>query len=237
MLTYSTYVTALSTLMVTTTADANFVAILPDIIDYAEQRSYRDLDLLATTVRDSSATLTVGTRTFTLPQALGRFVVLDGINIVTPSTTTNPDIGTRNSVLATSREYVDSAWPSTLGATLPAFFAMVTDQIIIVGPAPDAAYTVEVIGTIRPTPLSASNTTTFLSLYLPDLFLAASMIFAAGYQKNFGAQADDPRSAVSWETQYTTLLVSARNEETQKKFEASAWSSDQTPPEAQPPRS
>ena len=98
---------------------------------------------------------------------------------------------------------------------------MVTDQSIVMAPSPGAAFAVEVIGNIRPTPLSATNTTTFLASYLPDLFFAASMIFVSGWQKNFGAQADDPRMAMSWETQYQGLLSSAKIEELRKKYAAS----------------
>jgi hypothetical protein len=39
------------------------------------------------------------------------------------------------------------------------------------------------------------STTTILSLYVPDLFVAAAMIFMAGYQKDFGSQSDDPQAA------------------------------------------
>lgn len=107
---------------------------------------------------------------------------------------------------------------------------MITDQQIIVGPAPDQAYTVEVIGTIRPTPLSATNTTTYLTLYLPDLFVAASMIFMSGYMRDFGSQTDDGQQSVSWDTQYTKLFASANVEEMRKKYSSGAWGSLQPTP-------
>lgn len=236
--TYATYQTALAELMVTATSAADFVAILPSIIDYAEQRCYRDLDLLSTVVRDSSTNLTANARAFTLPTSLGRFVVINGVNVVTPVATTTAN-GTRNPLVPTSRDVLDLLWPSEAAAsasTVPTLFAMITDQQIIVGPPPGAAFNVEIIGTIRPTALSASNTTTSLSTYLPDLFLAASMIFASGYQKNFGGQSDDPKMSASWEQQYGTLLASANAEEFRKRFQSSAWTSQTAPPAAQPPR-
>ena len=94
-LTYTTWQSAVIDLAVETTPpSADYTTIEPDIIAYAEQRLYRELDLLATVVRDSSQTVTANSRTFTLPQAQGRFVVLQSINILTPagSTTSN---GTR----------------------------------------------------------------------------------------------------------------------------------------------
>lgn len=118
---------------------------------------------------------------------------------------------------------------------MPTSYAMISQSEIIVGPWPDAGYIVEVIGTQRPTPLSATNTTTFLSTNLPDLFIAASMVFASGYQKNFGAQADDPKMGASWENQYQLLKASANVEEFRKKLQATGWSS-QMPSPLTPPR-
>lgn len=223
--TYTTFVQSLSNELVIDQTDEDFIEILPTIIDYAEQRIYRELDILNTVTRDASAKLTVGTRNFTLPQSNGRFVVVNGINVVTPSTQTNPDNGTRNPLLPVSRDVLDLIWPSGSGASLPTQFAMITDQQIIVGPSPDATYTVEVVGTIRPTPLSASNTSTYLTMYLPDLFFAAAMISGTGYQKNFGAQSDNPEQAVSWEGQYEKLVQSANLEEQRKRFAAGGWGS------------
>jgi hypothetical protein len=233
--TYETYKAALAELLVVDVDNAEYVAVLPSIITYADERCYRDLDLLATVVRDTGL-LTSGTRTFTLPQNLGRFVVTNGINIITPSSTTVPDDGTRNQCIPVSRDYMDAVWSSLTGSGMPTEYAMITDQIVIFGPLPDADYTAEVIGTIRPTPLSEENETTYLSLYLPDLFMAASMVFGAGWMKNFGAQADDPKMAVSWEGQYQALFASANVEENRKKYASGAWGSLQPTPIATPSR-
>lgn len=234
-LTYSTYVTALSTLTVIPSSNTEFTAILPDCIDYAEQRIYRELDLLSTVVRDASQALTPNSRNFTLPTAQGAFVVVNGINAITPAGTA-PDGGTRNPLTPVSRDYLDLVWPSVTGTGLPTAFAMITQTAIVVGPWPDQAYTMEVIGTQRPTPLSSDNPVTFLSNNLPDLFLAASMVFMSGYTKNFGAQADDPKLAQSWENQTQLLMASAETEEAKKRFQGSSWSSLTQSPQAQPAR-
>lgn len=232
---YATWKSALAQLGVYEETNAAFVAILPSVIDYAEQRLYRDLNLLATVVRDTSSTTTANARNFTLPTASGRFVVVDAINIFTPA----GEQTTRNPVLPVSLNYIDMAWPEADAPdadTYPSHFAMVTDQTISWGPTPGAEFVVEVIGHIRPDPLSASNTQTFLTLYLPDVFMAASMIFLSGFQKNFGAQADDPRQAQSWEGQYQALLSSANVEEIRRKFAGPGWSSKQPQPLAAAPR-
>lgn len=234
-LNYATYVTALSTLLNVPESDPSFVAILPDCIDYAEQRILRELDLLQNVVRDSSQALTPNIRNFNLPSAQGVFVVVNGINVITPASV-GADAGTRNPLTPTSRDYLDMVWPDSSVTGVPSSFAMLTQTSILVGPWPGDAYTVEVIGTQRPLPLSSSNTVTFLSNSLPDLFLAASMVFMSGFQKNFGSQSDDPRMSQSWESQYQTLMASATTEEARKRFQGSAWSSLTQSPQAQPAR-
>lgn len=235
-LTYNQYVTDLANLLVVPTSDPGYITVLPNIIDDAEQRLYRELNLLNTIARDSSATLSTGTRNFNLPSSIGTFVVTESLNVITPAGVTNPELGTRNTLTPISREVLDVLWPSSTGSTVPQYFAMITQGSTIVGPWPDAAYTVEVVGTIRPTPLSSTNQTTLLSWYFPDLWVAASMVFAAGYQKNYGAAVDDPKMGPTWESHLQLLYQSAATEEARKRFAASGWSSKSPEPLATPPR-
>jgi len=93
-----------------------------------------------------------------------------------------------------------------------------------------------VIGWIRPTPLSLANQTTPLTLYLPDVFLAAALVMAAGYQMNFSSMGDNPQQAVTWGSHVKTLLDSAKVEEFRKKFTSEAWTSKTPDPLAVPPR-
>lgn len=234
-LTYATFVSSLANMLVIPVADANYIQFLPNVIDDAEQRIYRELDLLSTIVRDTGGALTANSRNFTLPQTNGRFVVTESMNVFYPSGT----MGNRKQLQPVSREFLDAIWgnetaPST--PSIPDYYAMITDQQIIVGPAPDASYTMEVIGTIRPTPLSAANTTTYLTLYLPDLFLAEALIFGYGYLKDFGAATDDPQSATGWAQHYAALWQSANTEEQRKRYASQAWTAKQPAPLATPQR-
>lgn len=235
-LTYTQFVNSLANLLVVPTGDAGFVTALPNIIDDAEQRLYRELDLQNTIVRDSSSAVSTGTRTFNLPSSIGTFVVTEDINIITPVGTSNPENGTRNTLTPISKEALDMLWPSISGSTVPVYFAKVSQTTVVFGPWPDQAYQAEVIGTVRPAALSASNVTTLLSWYFPDLMIAASMVFAAGYQKNYGQGVDDPKMAVTWESHLGELLKSAQTEEQRKKFNMAGWSSKQPSPSATPPR-
>lgn len=219
---YAQYQTYLSVMMATTTTDPNFVAILPMCIDYAEQRIYRELDLLNTRVRDSSQACTVGARLVNLPSQI---MVLETLAVITPAGS-QPSAGTRNILTAVTHDFMDLTYPNDGPAAyqaMPLYYAMLTQTTALVGPSPDAAYVLEAVCTERPAPLSASNTTTVLTDMLPDLFMAASLIWMASYQKNFGAASDDPKMAQSWEAQYAQLMASAKSEEFRKKLEASSW--------------
>lgn len=229
---YSQYVTDLANLLVVPTSDTGYQTVLPNIIDDAEQRIYRELDLLATIIRDQSGSLTANSRNFTFPQHM---IVVESLNVFTPAgLTTN-----RIQLVETSREWMDRVWGNEVAissTTYPSWYAPITDQQIIVGPSPGAAFTMEVVGTIRPTPLSASNTTTYLTLYLPDLFMAASMVFAAGYQQNFSSMSDNPAQSMSWESHYQELFKSANTEEMRKRYASQGWTPKQPTPLATPPR-
>lgn len=222
-LTYATYKTALATLSVVPETDPNWLTILPDAIDYAELRIYRDLDLLSTVQTLSSFTTTANVSKVQLPS--GTFVTIQNVNVITPAGTLVPDNGTRNPLLPVSKEYIQYSWPSSTNSGIPNYFAMIDERTFSLGPWPDNSYSLEVIGTYRPATLSSTNTATFISQYLPDMFLMASMVFISGYQRNFGRQSDDPAMAQSYESQYQTLLRGATVEEYRKKFAASGWTS------------
>ena len=167
-------------------------------------------------------------------------MVPEQINLITPSGTSNPNSGIRVPLLATTREYLDAVCGDSTTVGQPQYFApfmgSATNWNFLVGPYPDANYTVEIVGTFRPDSLSATNNTTFISLYLPDLFIMASMIYISGYQRNFGRANDDPQMAVTYESQYQALLKGAMSEEYRKKMEGAAWASKSTSPISTPTR-
>lgn len=233
-LTYSQYVTQIATMAVVEPTDAAFQTILPQCITYAENRMYRELDFLFTSVANTSYSCTLGSRIIAVPT--GTFVVPEQINVITPAGVTNPDLGTRVPLLPTTKEFLDAVYGSGLYTGTPKYFCPFDDYTFLVGPYPDSAYGVELVGTIRPDSLSATNTTTFISLYLPDLMIMASMIYISAYQRNFGRANDDPQMAITYESQYQALLKSAMMEENRKKFEAAAWSSQAPSTSATPSR-
>lgn len=243
---YSQYVAALADLMIIPITDAtlaapssdqNFNTILPRIIEYAEQRLYRELDLVQTRVT-LTATLAANVRSVSTP---GNLIVLEGFNIITPAGAT-PDAvnATRNPVQRASLDFINYSYPvgtATNGTpSIPSYYENLDNSTVIVAPAPSDTFTAEFIGTVRPTTLSSTNTTTILTQYVPDIFLAASMIMGAGYQRDFGTQSSDPELAASWEQQYGKLLQSAIIETQRMKAQGQSWMPFSPAPTATPQR-
>ena len=235
-LTYSTYTQQIATMAVVPQSDANFQIILPMAISYAELRIQRDLDFLSSQIYDNTNYSTSSiTNILTIPTSA--FITLQTIQ-VTANGKTLP-------LTPVAKEYIQNVYNSTASAGVPTLFAVYggdsattgnTSQYILLGPYPDNAYPLTLTGTIHSASLSGTNTTTFISTYLPDLFIMASMIYISAYQRNFGKQSDDPQMAQSYESQYQALIKGATVEEYRKKFQSSAWGSQSPSPVATPPR-
>lgn len=230
---YSSFVEAAADLLIllptitnsasaTPSTDDNFNTILPRAIEYAEQRMYRELDLMQTFTTATTVT-TAELRTYAIPDDL---IVLNSLYIITPAGAAANDPGAqRNVLLRTTIDALNFVWPQGQSTgDLPKYFATQADTSIHIAPAPDNEYTLELYGTYRPDPLSASNTTTILVQYIPDVFLACAMVFFSGYQRDFGAQTDDPKLAQSWEAQYQMLKTSASDEISRAKSQSNIWS-------------
>jgi hypothetical protein len=232
---YDTLINQVSNLAVIGSTDANFQTMVPGMIADAEGRCYRELDLLAARVT-TTTTLSSGNRNVTIPSSAGYYRVIENLNVMTTVGQLSSN-GTRAPVSPASRDFIDNVYPSGQSNTgVPLFWAMDSDVNIILGPSPDAAYTAEIRGMIQPTPLSSANSTTFLTDNLPDLFVAACMIFVSGYMRDFGAGSDDPKMSGSWQQHYASLFQSANIEALRQKYQSGGWTHAQPSPIATPAR-
>lgn len=231
MVDYTTYVAQIETMIAMDATDVDFPTIIPAIINYAEMRIYRELDLISTITRDTSTSLTTGSQNAAFSNT---FVVIQGVNLLTPAAAL-PDVAARVPLISVSKEVLYALWGNPALTGPPTMYAMVDQWNALLGPSPDNTYNVEVYGTIRPAPLSVDNPDTFLTTYIYDLFLAASMVFVSGYMRNFGAQTSDPAMSSSWEAQYQALKASVDLEELRKKSWGDAWTA-LSPTPAQPSR-
>lgn len=232
---YSGYVTAIGDLLQYIVTDATSATpfedtdinnILPDMIQYAELLIYREFDFISTVVT-KTALCTSGSRNVTVPTSL---IVLQSANVITPYTATDPDLGIRNKLDRTSIEFMNYTWPDPSYTGLPTLYTLNQANLttgalpdIRVAPVPDHAYTIECLGTARPAALSSTNTSTFLTLNMSDLFISASMIFGAGFQQNYGAQSENPQLATSWQAQYDKQKAVIMVEELRKKAQSIEW--------------
>lgn len=227
---YADYVNALGGYLPENVSDTTSVApfisgsryntILPRCIEYAEGMIYRDpdLDFLANYNADGVATnsCVVGRRKVSLP---GTMLIAETVNIITPAGYTPGSAGsTRNPLVPTSVAFINNVWPNPSAQQQPTYFARDNDASIILGAYPDQAYTVEFYGTLLPAALSNTNTSTLLTLNFPELFIAASMIYMTGYQKNFGAMAGDPQEGMTWQGYYDSLKKGVGAQEARKKL-------------------
>lgn len=223
--TYSQWLTHMVTIMQNADPDgqAAFAALAPYFIDRAERLIYSDpdLDFLATRDTDTTQLTTRGSRAVPIP---AQMITVEGLNIITPANTLPSLLGAqRIPYQRTSRQHIDFVWPTESTVQAPdtffaGYFAIFDfDQgepapgedepsplpsSFLLAPTPDDAYRVEVTGTFRPPALSASNPESFLSTYYYPLFLAATLVAGFGYQQNFGAQSDNPQTAMSWQQEY-----------------------------------
>lgn len=227
--------------------DGSYNNSLPRAIEYAELRMLRDPDLdflAARQVLGTNQMTAQNNRVFVLPDST---VVLERFAIFTPFGTTYLN-GTRNPVSPASADFIDYCYAGAPPG-VPQYWAPLynTDQSditgykrIVLAPTPDQAYAVEVYGTARPAPLSASNTQTFISVNLPDLFFAASMIWWSSFQKNYagqmGTSGENPLMTSSWDGLYEGLKKGAAVEEARKKAQSAQWGVQAPTPVATPRR-
>ena len=245
-LTYIGYITQIATMAVvnTTTAagvvvgvDAPFNNIVPQMLNYAELRIQRDLDVLPSLTSNTYSVL-AGVNTLSIP-------INDFVTIQTLQAGGAP-------LVPVSKEWLQSVYGSSAATGTPAYFAMTggdlatfgsTSNIVTFGPYTDTTYTITAYGTVRlptlyqyATTAYAASSTTFISTYYPDLLIMASMIYISAFQRNFGKMSDDPEMPGSYEGQYRALLAGASVEEARKRFAASGWTAMAPTPAATPGR-
>ena len=200
----------------------------PLVIDRAEQRAYRDLDMLAvrsTVISSASVQLQ---RLQTIPPPV--FIAVEQINVITPAGVGSS--GYRNALTRVSPAFIELTYPSdSQFAGLPLYYAMISDTTILMGPPPNLVFNWEIRGPVRPTALSSANSSTPLTTNYPDVFFASAMIEAGMYMRFV-----EPQMAVTWLQEYEKTKNSALVEEMRKRNMAEGWVDKQPSPIATPPR-
>lgn len=236
---YTTLVSTLNNLL-QETGSTDFQNIIPNIIDDAEQRIYREINFLAERQENTSITATPSNRALNLASTSLPCMVVEQVALFTPAGAT-PSSGTRVQYQGpVSLDFINMIWPAQSATQAPSlystgYWAMADSQTVVLAPTPDGSYVAGVTGVFRPAAMSSNNPSTYLGTYYPDLFLSACMVFGAAYQRDFGMSSEDPQKAMSWESHYQTEKQSAVEEEARRRGESTGW----TPMKqyvAQPPR-
>ena len=237
---------------VPTSPTSPFNAVIPQMLNYAELRIQRDLDLLPSlvslTISPSTGvaySIPAGSNTVSIPTS--DFVTVQTVGVIN-GTATLP-------LLPATKEYLQNVYNDSSYTAIPAYFAMIggdaatgglTSNNVLLGPYANLTYNLSITGTVRLPSLYPSigvdgypvvgTGTTFISTYLPDLLIMASMIYLSAYQRNFGGIGNDPAMPGAYENQYQTLLKGSSVEEARKKFNSAGWSSMSPAPVAALPR-
>lgn len=254
-LSYNAYVQQLGVLAVALTqesagvysfVDAPLQQVLPQALNYAELRIQRDLSFLQART-SNNYTLTAGANVFSVP--INDFLMLETLEILQENGAT---VVNSFPLTPVSREFIQNCYGGQSQAATPRYFAMYGDTFgdgantsinVLLGPPPNYAFPIRVTGTIRLPSLAQYATSgpadteyTYISQFLPDMLMMASMIYVSAFQRQFSSTSDDPAMGQTYEKQYQALRLGALTEENRKHFQASAWTSYSTPVAATPGR-
>lgn len=210
---YTEFVARLANVAVYNPSDPDFLALVPQALEHAELRCYRDLDPIAARAR--------------LPQS----VAPGGSSILLPAEC----VAVRAVWLLAGGAWrrLDRRGPEFLRlysadgvAGVPRYWGTIDGLSVDLAPGWAAGGQAEIDYTRRLNGMSAAVPETWLGTWVPDLLFAAAMVFVAGFQKDFGAQAAD---GASWEAAYQAALMGAVVEERRRKSDG-PWDNSRTPP-------
>jgi len=229
--------------------DTNLASATPMILNYAELRIQRDLDMLSSWT-SNTYTLTAGVNVFAIP--VNDFLTVQTLAIVQLGGVGGTQVVNTQPLVAASKEFIQNCYGGLSNAGVPEYYAMYGDNFstdedtytnILLGPTPSYPATLQVTGSTRAPSLYtyaqagiADTTYTYISQWFPDLLLMASMIYVSAYQRNFSATSDDAQMGMTYEKQYQALRLGAIPEENRRKQQGSGWSSYSTPTAATPTR-
>ena len=172
-----------------TEVDSNVLtaAICNRIIEDAEFRILRDVPIDAYK-KQSIGNLVTGQNTINVP---AQTLFVKGVQVYD---STSAATGANRWLEKKDESYLQEYVPSTESAKRgqPKYYAMfggatgttdTTSGTLLLAPAPDTTYIFKIHYEAVPTPLSSSNTTTYISQYFPNGLLYACLVEAYGFLK------------------------------------------------------
>lgn len=200
--------------------DDQWTSNIPRMIESATLRIFRDIQPLSGRAL-ANVSVSSGSPTVTTPS--GCWIVR--------SVYFQPSGGTKRRLDQRSPDFLEQYASDASVTGTPKYWTTFQDNNTLkIAPPPSAAGTATVEYEAYPTFLSPSLQTNYISDYYPDLLLYACMVFAAGYQRDYGQASDDPKLAMSWEARYQGELLKALISERQRKSDGVFDNSPSPPP-------
>ena len=159
--------------------------IVNDFIEHAELIIFRQIDFDVFR-KYQTATLTSGDAFVGMPgNTPTSFAYIRAVNIFSPSGSLG-GLTDNERVFLEKRDpsFINEYSPNRTSTGIPKYYANWDNDTIILAPAPNAAYTIELAYNAQETGLSSSNTTTWVSTNAPQLLLYACLIEAFKFLKN-----------------------------------------------------
>ena len=159
--------------------------IINDFIEHAESKIFRQIDFDVFR-KYQTATLTSGDAFVGMPgNTPTSFASIRAVNIFSPSGSLG-GLTDNERVFLEKRDpsFINEYSPNRTSTGIPKYYANWDNDTIILAPAPNAAYTIELAYNAQETGLSSSNTTTWVSNNAPGLLLYACLIEAFKFLKN-----------------------------------------------------
>ena len=170
-----------------TEVDSNVLtaAIINRIIEDAEFRILRDVPIDAYK-KQATGNLVTGQSTINVP---AQTLFVKGVQVYD---STSASTGTNTWLEKKDESYLQEYIPAETSRGKPKYYAMfggatgttdTTSGRLFLAPVPDSTYTFKIHYEAVPTPLSSSNTTTYISQYFPNGLLYACLVDAYGFLK------------------------------------------------------
>ena len=182
-----TYATLTTAIQDYTEVDSNVLTstITDDIIENAEFRILRDVPIDAYK-KQATGNLVTGQSTINVP---AQTLFVKGVQVYD---STSASTGTNTWLEKKDESYLQEYIPAETSTGKPKYYALfggatgttdTTSGRLFLAPVPDSTYVFKIHYEAVPTPLSSSNTTTYISQYFPNGLLYACLVEAYGFLK------------------------------------------------------